>query len=379
MKVFIVIAISTIISLSVPCNYLFAAEETSWRIGPRTLPIPAAIDSSPELRKSLSQTPTPDVEGMQSIKLTTHDEWSAYVAERDKGAKKTAIALAQLLKVEIEEDTIAGVKVHRVTPAEIDKKHQQHLFLYIHGGAWVFNGGMAGTAEAVTIAARLQIPVISIDYRMPPAHPAPAATDDVASVWKALIDDTPPALIAMGGTSAGANITLSSIHRFKDLGLPVPGALYLGTPAVDVSKSGDSRSLNEGVDRVLVSWLGLPDEAGALYAGELGVDHPYVSPIFGDFSGFPPAYVISGTRDLMLSDAVRAHRALRREGNEAELHIYEGHSHGDYMFMMDSPESVEHYAELNRFVLKHLSNPLPAKGSLPPDLKDIELPKSVVY
>jgi len=379
MKAFIVIAISTIVSLSVPCNYLCAAEETSWRIGPRTLPIPAAIDSSPELRDSLSQTPTPDVKAAHAFTLANNDEWAALALSRDKTAAQAAIDLAKALKVEVEEDTIAGVNVHRITPAKIDQRHEQNLFIYIHGGAWVFNRGMAGTAEAVAIAARLQIPVISIDYRMPPAHPAPAATDDVASVWKALIDDTPPALIAMGGTSAGANITLSSIHRFKDLGLPVPGALYLGTPAVDVSKSGDSRSLNEGVDRVLVSWLGLPDEAGALYAGELGVDHPYVSPIFGDFSGFPPAYVISGTRDLMLSDAVRAHRALRREGNEAELHIYEGHSHADYMFMMDSPESVEHYAELNRFVLKHLSNPLPAKGSLPPDLKDIELPKSVVY
>jgi acetyl esterase/lipase len=162
---------------------------------------------------------------------------------------------------------------------------------------------------------------------MPPGHPAPAATEDVTAVWKELLKERSPASMVMGGTSAGWNITLSSVHRFKDVGLPVPAAIYVGTSSVDVKMTGDSRFLNEGVDRLLVSRKYLPDDAGVLYAGELGQKHPYVSPIYGDFSGFPPAYVIAGTRDLMLSEAVRAHRTLLRAGVDAELHVYEGHSH----------------------------------------------------
>ena len=246
------------------------------------------------------------------------------------------------------------MNVHRVTPSEIDDKHKNHLFVYIHGGAWVRNGGVAGTLEPVLIAARLKMPVVSIDYRMPPKHPAPAATDDVIAVWKELLKDHSVASMAMGGTSGGANITLSSIHCFKDLGLPLPGALYLGTPCVDVDMIGDSRFINEGIDRLLVSWKRIPHDAGAVYAADYDLKHPYVSPIYGDFSNFPPSYLISGTRDILLSDTVRAHRKLRRAGVEADLHIYEGQSHGDYIAMWNAPESHEHYAELNAFLLKHL-------------------------
>jgi acetyl esterase/lipase len=186
----------------------------------------------------------------------------------------------------------------------------------------------------------------------------------------------------------------------KDLGLPLPGALYVGTPSVDLALTGDSRFLNEGVDRILLTWSGFGEAAVTLYAGELGLKHHYVSPILGGFSDFPPSYLISGTRDLLLSDTVRAHRALRRAGVEADLHVYEGQSHADYIVVMNAPESHEHYAELNAFLyivvmnapeshehyaelnaflLQHLQSPLP--DSVPPDevLKGIEIPKSVVH
>ncbi|MHC4647211.1 MAG: alpha/beta hydrolase, partial [Planctomycetota bacterium] len=82
--------------------------------------------------------------------------------------------------------------------------------------------------------------------------------------------------------------------------------------------------------------------------------HPYVSPVYGDFENFPPSYLITGTRDLMLSDTVRVHRKLRRAGVEADLHVYEGQSHADYLMVWNAPESDEHFAELNAFLVKHL-------------------------
>ncbi len=352
------------------------AQEGAWKIGPRTLP--ASADVSDVMHESLLNSPTPDLAAFQKIVLKSSKEWEAFAEEGNVPGAEAARALAKALNVTVLEDKIGGVNIHRITPPAIDEDHQNHLFVYIHGGAWVRNGGVAGTIEPVLIASRLKMPVVSIDYRMPPRHPAPAATDDVVAVWKALLKDRSPNLMVMGGTSAGGNITLSSIHRFKDLSLPLPGALYLGTPAVDLDMTGDSRFLNEGVDRVLASWKHVPYDAAVLYAGDYDLKHPYVSPIFGDFSDFPPSYLISGTRDLLLSDAVRAHRSLRRAGVEADLHIYEGQSHGDYIAVLHAPESFEHYAELNVFVLKHLSSPI-IPTSTEPDLKDIEVPKSSTF
>ena len=350
------------------------AQEGIWTIGPRTLP--ASADVSDVMRETLLNTPTPDVKPFQVV-FSTDKEWEIWVSEKDENATATAKSFAELISVQVKQDKIGGVNVYWVTPPDIDQKHKDNLFIYIHGGAWILNGGIAGTTEAIIIAKRLKIPVISIDYRMPPQHPAPAAIEDVESVWKELLKVHSASMMVIGGSSAGGNITLSSIHRFKELGYHLPGALYLGTPCVDLDMTGDSRFLNEGVDRLLPAWKNVPNDAAAMYAGEFDLKHPYVSPIYGNFSDFPPSYIISGTRDLLLSDAVRSHRALRRAGVEADLHIYEGQSHGDYAVVWNAPESAEHYAELNAFLLKHLPNPIEPDAS--DEGLDIEMPNSITY
>lgn len=354
------------------------AQENVWKISPRTLP--PSVDVSDVLRDSLLKAPTPDVEAAKSIVFETIDQWEAWIRERDA---KTAVAtrqLAKALSVTVKQGTISGVNVYHVTPPEIASEHKDHLFVHIHGGAYVLNGGEAGTFEAVLIASHLKMPVISIDYRMPPKYPAPAAMEDVVAVWKQLLKNRPAASMAMGGTSAGAGLTMSSVQRFIELGLQLPQALLLGTPGADVDKVGDSRYINEGIDQNLVAWDGVPFDALKMYAGEYDLKHPYVSPVYGDFVGFPPSYLISGTRDLMLSDTIRVHRKLRRAGVEADLHVYEGQSHGDYLQVMNAPESYEHFAELNAFLLKHLPSSLkPISPPAAEALKDIEIPKSATY
>jgi acetyl esterase/lipase len=354
------------------------AQDNPWELGPRTLP--ASVDVSDVFRESLLNTPTPDVSPMLNVPKTD-EEWLALQMERDTKSESVAHALAEALNIKVEEDKIGGVNVHWVTPSDIDEDHKNQLFVYIHGGAWYLNSGRAGTIEPVVIASRLKMPVVSIDYRLLPKYPAPAATDDVIAVWKELIKDHSPSSMVMGGTSAGGNITLSSVHRLKDLGLPLPGALYVGTPSVDLNWNGDSHFLNDGADRILLTTLsGQAVVLGVMYAGELGINDPYVSHIYGDFSGFPPTYIISGTRDILLSDAVRVHRALRRTGVEADLHIYEGQAHGDYIFVLNAPESFEHYAELNAFVLKHLQMPKLSDSILTTEkTEDIVIPSSSLH
>jgi acetyl esterase/lipase len=351
------------------------AQDGSLTVGPRSVPLSSGV--SDEFRESQASMSMPDP-AVTDYVPASEEEWLIHVKEKDAGAAAVARSLAGALNVTMKEDKIDGVNVHWVTPPTVDAAHEAHLFVYVHGGAYVYNGGMAGLVEPALLAHHLEIQVISIDYRMPPKSPAPAATDDVIAVWRGLLKTRSNTSMVMGGTSAGGNITLASSQRFVSLGLPVPAALYIGTPTVDLNpEAGDSRHLNEGADRVLFRLGDFAVAAMNLYAGELGLNHPHVSPIFGNFSGLPPTYLITGTRDLLLSDTVRAHRALRRAGIAAELHVYEGQGHADYILAMKTPESAEHYAELNRFVLAHLPGKLKPGATIPGDRVPNEIPRSV--
>jgi acetyl esterase/lipase len=98
--------------------------------------------------------------------------------------------------------------------------------------------------------------------------------------------------------------------------------------------------------------------AGAfdLYIGNADPSNPLLSPVNGDLDGFPPTILISGTRDLLLSDTVRMHRALRSAGVEAELHVYDGQAHADYMqnLIRYVPECEDAQRELFEFFDEHL-------------------------
>jgi acetyl esterase/lipase len=92
------------------------------------------------------------------------------------------------------------------------------------------------------------------------------------------------------------------------------------------------------------SWDGLLTAAAGLYAGALDLRDPQISPIYGSFDGFPPTLLVTGTRDLLLSDTVRAHVALRTAGAVADLLVFEGMSHGDYLIAATSPGLVSSLA-----------------------------------
>jgi acetyl esterase/lipase len=247
------------------------------------------------------------------------------------------------------------VHVYRLTPPTVAPEHRDHLLVHVHGGGFVQGAGLAGTAEAIGLARAPGVLVLAVDYRMPPDHPAPAARDDVVAVWREVVKGRPAAATALGGTSAGANLALVATSKLKELGAPLPGALILGSPPVDLAKHGDSRFLNEGVDRRLVTWDGHVAAAVALYAGSIPLDDPGLSPIYGDLDGFPPSYLVTGTRDLLLSDTVLVHRKLRRAGVEADLNVYEGQSHADFVLAWDTPEAREHLREVDAFLVRHLA------------------------
>src|SRR5262245_6850458 len=192
--------------------------------------------------------------------------------------------------------------------------NQNRLLVHVHGGGYVYNPGEAGTGEAALMAAYGGFKVISFDYRMPPDFPYPAAMDDAMAVWKAALKLQNPRNMAIFGTSTGGGMTLAMILRAKAEGLALPAAIAPGAPWSDLTETGDSYKTNEWIDNVLVSYSGYLSHAALLYANGRDLKDPQLSPIYGDFTGFPPAILTSGTRDLFLSLTVLTHRKLRRAG-----------------------------------------------------------------
>ncbi|XOV90474.1 MAG: alpha/beta hydrolase [Pseudomonadota bacterium] len=326
-------------------------EASVWHIGVRTLPPPAG--ASEVVRASIAGSQQPDVAARKLATPTSVTDWNALI----KGREASSIELPELdrmFNVTTQVANIGGVKVYRVNPNEVAAVHKNHLFIYLHGGAYVFGGGTSGLTEAARIASTSGIAVVSVDYAMPPKDPFPAAVDEVITVYRELLKTVAPGAMAIGGTSAGGGLALASVHRMKQLRLPHVGAIYAGTPWADLTRTGDSLLINEGIDRVLVTYDAMLGAAARLYANGHDMHDPLLSPVYGDFSGFPPTYLVTGTRDMFLSDTARTHRQLRAAGVLADLNVYEGLSHAGYAFMPDSPESKQVYTELSAFLALHL-------------------------
>ncbi|MEH6568353.1 MAG: alpha/beta hydrolase [Halioglobus sp.] len=335
----------------IAANVALAQEANNWQIETRIVPPPAGAGEM--LRNSIAGSPTPDVSSRRAYPQN-EAQWKAVIAQRKAVDTINLAELEKRAKVKIEPGTIADVPIYYVTPNAVSPRHSSHLFISIHGGAYVFRGGESSVEEAALIASFSGIPAIAIDYRMPPEHPFPAALDDVVAVYKALIEKHPASTLAIGGTSAGGGLSLATVHQLKNLGLPVPGAIYGGTPWADLSKTGDTLYTNEGLDRVLVTYDGLLGAAAILYANGEDLKNPLISPVYGDFAGFPPTYLVTGTRDLFLSDTARTHRKLRSAGVIADLNVYEALSHAEYALLASSPESIQAYTELAQFLTLHL-------------------------
>jgi epsilon-lactone hydrolase len=322
--------------------------------GPRIVPgrsIPVPNTASPELQATIA---APYRAPAWNANPKSASEWKELI---NKLAAAGAVARQEArdkLGVTMEPTVIGGVKAFILTPKEIPPANRNRLLVHVHGGGYVYNPGEAGTAEATLMAAYGGFKVISFDYRMPPDHPYPAAMDDAMAVWKEAIKLADPRNMAILGTSTGGGMTLAMILRAKQEGLPLPAAIAPGTPWSDLTETGDTYKTNEWLDNVLVSYSGYLRHAAELYANGRDLKDPQISPIYGDFSGFPPAILTSGTRDLFLSLTVLTHRKLRRAGVEAELQVFEGMSHAQYIFDAFAPETKETFSEIARFFGKHL-------------------------
>jgi epsilon-lactone hydrolase len=332
------------LAVTLLASQAFAQQE----VPAKTLPVPQ--DVSPQVQKVIAAP----LRNGWNVLPKTGEEWKPIA---DAGAELTIKNLPGLLErmnVKVEKTTIDGVRAFIVTPATINPANQNRVLIHMHGGCYVLSPREAALPEAVMMAGFGGFKVISVDYRMPPEAYFPAALDDGMAVYKNVLKTTAAKNIGIIGTSAGGALVLEMGLRAKQLNLPMFGAIASGTPMSDVTKVGDTFYTNEMVDNVLVSRDGFCDAGTKVYAAGHDLKDPMLSPVYGDFSGFAPTILTSGTRDLLLSNTVRVHRKLRDAGIEAFLQVFEGQSHAHYLRDDTAPETRAAFAEITGFFNKHL-------------------------
>ncbi len=314
-------------------------------VSPRVIPAPKSI--SEQAQKFLA-TPNP-VMATEDPPAHEKEAWRKRIARFNAMMEPMADQMLKSAPADVETKTIAGVTVHVGTPHKMPERNRGRVRIDLHGGGMVLLAGKFAMAGAAMAAVRTGCVVYSVDYRVPPDHPYPAALDDTVAVYRELLKTYRPGDIVISGSSGGGNLAAAAALKIRDLGIPLPAGLVLLTPEVDLTESGDTFETNRHIDVVLKN--GLP-EMIKLYADGHDLTHPYLSPLFGDFTkGYPPTFIQTGTRDIFLSNSVRMHRALLRAAVEVELHVWEAMPHGG--FGGTTPEDAELQAEIRRFMEKH--------------------------
>lgn len=276
--------------------------------------------------------------------------WQAVGAAAASTDPATVEALALATTGAVLSDVDATVEAREIDGAHLfvavpdgHDPEDERILLYIHGGGFTWGGGAAAQRSTQLLAGDFGVRVWGMDYRQLPDHPYPAGLDDCMTVYRTLLQERRPQHIIIAGQSGGANLTAALLLRARDEGLPLPAAAGLISPPADLTASGDTYTTN-----------GFTLGPGGLtstmerYRGDTPIDHPYVSPLFGEYSSqFPPTILTAGTRDFLLSDTVRMHRKLLNSGVRAELHVWEGAPHG--LFMGHAPEDREQIEQVRRF------------------------------
>ncbi len=333
--------------------------------GAAALPVPSRADEVCQQARSfpVPETASPQLQAL-IVQRKGDTGWKQKPSSAAEWHKIVDTATAEILKrdepwpakygVSIREDQVAGIRVYWITPKVFPRQNHRRLLLNFHGGAYVYAPGRSGLEDAMLMASR-GFRVVSVDYRMAPDFPFPAAIDDAEAVWRVLSKTVKPRRLGVFGTSTGGGITLALIHRCKKKGLVLPAALWAGTPWSDLAKVGDSYFTNEFVDTGLVSYDGILGAAAQAYAAGHDLRDPELSPVYGDFHHFPPTFLTTGTRDLFLSNTVRVHRKLRDAGVFTDLTVIEAMSHADYAAIPDSPESHQVYGDAAKFFRRTLA------------------------
>jgi monoterpene epsilon-lactone hydrolase len=266
-------------------------------------------------------------------------------------------ATIKALGIVIADRQMGGVHVVEVLPPSY--RDDGTVLIYVHGGGFIGGSAHSSLISSGLMARATGRRVISVDYTLAPTGQWRLVTDQLVAVYKAVLaSGIPASRVGLYGESAGGNIIAGTAFKIRDEGLAAPAGLALISPASDLTGAGDTRVTLGEADPILYGPFIQP--AIDLYAPPADQKNPYVSPVYGDFSkGYPPTLIIGGTKELLLSDMVRLHRAIRDAGGESRLELYEGMPHAFPPSMANTPEGRSAIAEQVAFWNQHLAKAKP--------------------
>ena len=209
----------------------------------------------------------------------------------------------------------------------VNRAHmKKYVILYCHGGGYMTGSSLYARTLTTKLAATTSMDVLCFDYRLSPEHPYPAALNDAIEAWNYLM------LLGYGardvivaGDSAGGNLALCLVHKLKKEGRLLPRGLVLMSPWTDLLKKGKSHETRAELDPVLdEEYLQL---ATSSYAAGEDLSNPLISPLYGDFKGFPRTHIQVGDNEILLNDATMLHKEMLKANVPVEMDIYKGMWH----------------------------------------------------
>jgi acetyl esterase/lipase len=220
--------------------------------------------------------------------------------------------------VTITDTTVAGLPAIWLDPTDADPTS---VVLYLHGGAYVLNSVRTHARLAGAIGAAAGCRVLSLEYRLAPEHPFPAAIDDAVAAYRWLLaEGFDPARIAISGDSAGGGLTVATLLALRDAGIAQPGAAVVLSPWTDLEGVGDSMTTKAGADLMIRH----ADMAGvaAMYLDGADPRSPLAAPIYADLTGVAPLYIQVGGDEVLLDDATRLAVRAAHAGVAVRLDVF---------------------------------------------------------
>ena len=196
----------------------------------------------------------------------------------------------------------------------------RRTLFYLHGGGYYFCSPRSQRAISFGLGKRADADVFSLDYRLAPEHPFPAALEDALAAWRRLLaNGTQAGSIVIGGDSAGGGLALATLIALRDAGDPLPAGALLFSPWTDLAVTGASIRENDGRDPMFSGEVFA--RIAPLYLGAASATDPYVSPLYADLRGLPPLSLFVGSTETLLDDTRRVAERARAAGVEVECEV----------------------------------------------------------
>lgn len=349
----------TLFALGVQAQVTVGVIEADGTVVVPSYRLPPSPYMSPEARKALAREVSED-SNAGTVILTRE----AASAQRRAAVKNSAAWIQHIRErypVNTEALTIAGVPAYRVTPLEgIPKRNRGKILINLSGGGFTMaSAGAGGLNESIPLAALAKIEIVTLDYRQAPEATFPAASEDVAAVYRELLKTHQPKNVGIFGCSAGGLLTAQSLAWFDKEHLPMPGAAGIFCASADARWAGDSWFWQKPIAGLATP----PTLDERFYYGDHDLADPLMSPMesLEVLSRFPPTLFITGSRSGELSSAINTHRLLTKVGVSADLHVWDGMGHG-FFGNVDLPESKEAFDVMARFFQTHLGRNAASQG-----------------